>query len=71
MPPTRRPWLDHALALDNLLTAFGILAMLHLFVPDLFGRWAPAPLYSFLIGAGLIMAGAYVRNKARDRKPPP
>jgi len=55
--------LDRILALENLLSALGVVALSQVFFPELFGRWAPGPRYSFTIGAALLMAGSYWRNR--------
>jgi hypothetical protein len=57
--------LDRVLALENILTALGVVAMAQVFVPEIFGRWAPGPFYSFSLGAALILAGSFLRNRAK------
>ena len=67
MPRKPTGLLDRLLALETLLTVLGVAAMAQVFLPELFGRWAPGPVYSFSLGAALLMAGAFLRNRNKRR----
>jgi hypothetical protein len=64
----RRKLVDQVLALENILTGLGVVALVLVFVPEILGRYAPSPKYAFSVGAALTLVGAYLRNRARKRE---
>jgi hypothetical protein len=57
--------LDRLLAIENIVTGLGVVALALVFVPEVLGRYAPSPRYAFSVGAALLLVGAYLRNRGR------
>ena len=68
--PKEPSLLERIFTLVNLLTALGVVAMAQVFWPELLGRWGAGPFYSFIVGAVLLMAATFLRNRnKRDDDP--
>jgi hypothetical protein len=57
--------LERLLAIENIVTGLGVVALALVFVPEALGRYAPSPRYAFSVGAALLLVGAYLRNRGR------